>query len=85
MRNRLADHLAEILGLEVGQVNEGQQVGVGARGCAPSRAFRERASRTAGCVGARLGSMSVNACYQHLSLNSEPTSRDFSPATADSD
>src|ERR1035437_5488739 len=27
MRNRLADHLAEILGLEVGQVNEGQQVG----------------------------------------------------------
>ena len=30
MRNRLADHLAEILGLEVGQVNEGPQVGVGA-------------------------------------------------------
>src|ERR1019366_757874 len=30
IRNRLADHLAEILGLEVGQVNEGPQVGVGA-------------------------------------------------------
>jgi hypothetical protein len=27
MRNPLADHLAEILGLGVGQVNEGQQVG----------------------------------------------------------
>jgi len=27
MRNRLADHLAEILGLGMGQVNEGRQVG----------------------------------------------------------
>jgi hypothetical protein len=27
MRNPLADHLAEILGLGVGQVNEGRQVG----------------------------------------------------------
>src|ERR1019366_6491089 len=29
MRNRLADNLAEILGPKVGQVNEGQQVGLG--------------------------------------------------------